>query len=218
LFLREIPLELIDTPKQDSRFCRDEQWQKFIEKDIAKEGVIYPILVKLLKNGRFLVVEGETRLRAAYAVGLKKIPCYVDENLSDENLIVYRVKLNTIRKNTDFIGLARDMKTLKEKHGFKNAELAKRFGVSRSWITKLLSLNRLDEYDKMLVAKGEMTVTEAYRKTMPNFPEKPFEACGCCGKKAYYEDTRSFRLCSDCQRALEKVKQRKDAKRRLRIS
>lgn len=112
------------------------------------------------------------------------------------------------------------MKRLKDKFEMKNADLAKRFGMSRSWITKLLSLNKLDKIDKMRVAKGDLTVTEAYRSTLPkSFSEQQddYEPCDVCGKQAHWEDTRRFNLCADCRKALDKVSTQVEAKRRLRI-
>ena len=216
--IREIPIEKLKLPKRDSRFLRNEFFEAFLAKDIEKETLLIPLLVRPLENGFYEIVDGATRYFALRQQKAKTATCDVKE-LSDEDALFIRVKLNMNRKKTDYIGIASDLKELKEK-GFSVKQLCERFQWKKAWIYRLLALNKLSFQEKIDVAEGRLTVTDAYNRTMQNrIPQEERKTtCSCCGAKEAQHMVAHRKLCMRCdallaraheqQLKVEKVRQR----------
>jgi len=205
--LKTLRVDQIVLPSRDPRYLRNEFWEDWFSEDIKREGVMIPPLVRPIGNDKYELVDGITRFRALVDGGASTVDCDV-QDLNDVDVLVKRVKLNVNRRNCDFIGVAQDLQELKDK-GFKNVDIAERFGFSKSWVSKLLSLNKLDDESKELVASGELTVTQAYNslihKRLEHFNEDEFyesfpqklEKCQACGKDCYPQDSKVV-VCPSC--------------------
>ena len=117
------------------------------------------ILVRPLPGGRYEVVDGMYRWTAGHEADLPFFQCVVRE-MDDEEVLVWQIKLNATRKDTDPIEYARHLRRLMDlsakELGLK--DLAELTGKSRSWVCEMLSLNNLRvEYQKM-VQRGQVTV------------------------------------------------------------
>lgn len=207
--IQEIPIEKLKPPKRDSRFMRNEYFESFLSQDIAKESMIIPILVRPLKDGFFEIVDGTTRYFGLRRKGVKKATCNVKQ-LSDEDALVIRVKLNMNRKKTDYVGIASDLQELKEK-GFSVKELCERFGWKKAWIYRLLSLNKLSFEEKIDIAEGRTTVTRAYERIMqkriPKHEKERKIVCSCCRRKEAQAAISYLKLCRRCAGVLERAHQ-----------
>ena len=73
----DIEVEKISESKTQARTYFDEKKLGELSESIKKSGVLQPIIVQLLGNGRYQLIAGERRLRASKAAGLKTIPCLV---------------------------------------------------------------------------------------------------------------------------------------------
>ena len=203
--IKEIPLEKLRLPKRDSRFLRNEFFEAFLAKDIEKETLLIPLLVRPLENGFYEIVDGATRFFALRQQDAKVATCDVKE-LSDEDALFIRVKLNMNRKKTDYIGIAHDLRELKEK-GFKVKDLCERFDWKKAWIYRLLALNKLSFQEKIDVAEGRLTVTDAYNRTMQNrIPQEERKVtCSCCGAKEAQHMVAHRKLCMRCDALLARA-------------
>ena len=205
--LKEIPLAKLRLPKRDSRFLRDEWFETFLAEDIEKETLLIPILVRPLEDGFFEIVDGATRYFALRQQGAKIVTCDVKE-MTDETALIVRVKLNMNRKKTDYVGIASDLKELKEK-GFKMQDLCERFGWKKAWIYRLLALNKLSFNEKLDVAEGRLTVTNAYmhvmEKQIPKHMQERKLTCSCCGSKEAEHMIAHRKLCMRCDALLQRA-------------
>lgn len=222
--LKEIPLEKLKLPKRDARFVRDDFFEEFLAKDIEKETLLIPILVRPLEDGFFEVIDGLTRLRALHAQNAKFATCDVKE-LSDKDALFIRVKLNMNRKKTDYIGIAHDLKELKEK-GFSVKALCERFGWKKAWIYRLLALNKLSFEHKLEVAEGKRSVLSAYslamEKQIPKHERERKITCSCCQHETSQERIAHLKLCPRCVSTLataheQKLKLERVSKRHKRL-
>tara|TARA_A100001035_G_scaffold277891_1_gene275628 strand:+ start:1298 stop:2107 length:810 start_codon:yes stop_codon:yes gene_type:complete len=122
-----------------------------LAKSIEKEGLLYPILVmEDPKNKKeYILLVGESRLKAAHKLGWEKIPARVKpfiENNGDRKLIqltenIQRNNLSAIDLAGSFMGIKSDLKITLE-------ELAQRVGRSTSYVKQLSRINNLSDSEK----------------------------------------------------------------------
>lgn len=226
--IQEIDIDKIVEPRRDSRFYRDEAWQRRFTRDVEKEGVIVAPLVRPIGDERYEIVDGLTRFYAEKHRGAKTLTCNV-QNLNDSDALIYRIKLNENRKEPDYIAVAADLMELKEKHGLKMKDLSQRFNHNPKWLYKLLKLNELSAENKMRVSTGEVTVTDAiaYVTQQAIKPEMGIRTrakkCSCCNREVSLEATFNKRiLCERCDALLfdahkAALKREKEAARHKRL-
>lgn len=208
--LSVIPVDRLVEPKRDSRYFRDELWEGWLSEDLEKEGVIVPLIVRPLKSDSYEIIDGVTRYHGALDKGMSKLPCLVVE-LSDEDKLIERIKVNVNRKRGCYVAIASDMLELRESHGYKNKDLAERFGYSDAWICKLLALNKLDDEYKDMVADGSLSVNDAYRivaterisKVSDDVNIDKLPTCDACGRELEFFGVPKMVLCLRCKHLLD---------------
>src|SRR5215212_3943367 len=84
--MQEIPTELIDTNPRQPRTSFDEPHLHELAESVRARGVLQPILVRPLPGGRYELVAGERRLRAAKLAGLERLPAVVRTTEESERL------------------------------------------------------------------------------------------------------------------------------------
>lgn len=109
---------------------------------IREQGVIQPILVRPVDGGRFEIVAGERRWRAAQQAGLQRIPALV-RRVPDQAALAVALIENIQRENLNPIEEARGLTRLVDEFGLTHEAAAKAVGRSRSAVTNLLRLNSL---------------------------------------------------------------------------
>ena len=207
--IKEIDIDRIVEPKRDSRFYRDEQWELYLTEDLSVEGMRIPILVRPIENDKFEIVEGISRFRACKRENAKTIRCDV-QNISDVDALILRNKMNTMRKHACYVAMAMDFKELRNK-GWRVVDIAQRFHIGKSWVTKVLSLNKLSEQDKLRVAKGDLSVTDAYGLTLSTSTSERMQAtinCDCCDKPEKASLLAYRKLCMRCDALLAEAHKR----------
>lgn len=119
------------------------------------------ILVRPLLE-RYEVVDGMYRWTAGHEAGLKFFQCVVRE-MTDKEVLVWQIKLNATRKDTDPIEYARHLQRLMnlESKPPSLKEMSELVGKSRSWVCEMLSLNNLIPEYQRLVTRGDITVGNA---------------------------------------------------------
>lgn len=140
LFLR--PDDIAPNPVQPRRHFDEAALQELSE-SIKSYGVLNPLTVRM-RSGRYELVAGERRLRAARLAGLREVPCLLlDVNLEDAGLIALVENLQ--RKDLDFLEEAEGLRQLIRRFGMSQEEAARRIGKSQSAVANKLRLLKLPQ-------------------------------------------------------------------------
>lgn len=111
---------------------------------------------------RYQVVDGMYRWTAGHEAGLPFFQCVVRE-MDDKEVLMWQIKLNATRKDTDPIEYARHLRRLIDlsDNEVKLKDIAEEIGKSRSWVSEMMSLNKLRKEFQRLVQRGQITVANA---------------------------------------------------------
>jgi ParB family transcriptional regulator, chromosome partitioning protein len=154
--LRDLPVELIDpNPRQPRRSFGHEALAGLAD-SVRSRGVLQPIVVRPLAGGRYELVAGERRLRAARLAGLDAIPAVVRQTEDWERLDLALAE-NMAREDLNPVEAARACSMLVDDRGLSRAEVARRVGRSRVAISNLLRLLELPEEALALMEAGELS-------------------------------------------------------------
>ena len=114
-----------------------------LSESIRNYGILNPLTVRL-RNGRYELVAGERRLRAAKLAGLREVPCILlDVNMEDASLIALVENLQ--RRDLDFLEEAAGISQLIRMFGMSQEEAARRIGKSQSAVANKLRLLKLPQ-------------------------------------------------------------------------
>lgn len=133
---------------------------KRLSDSIKACGIIQPVNVRIRDDGKYELVSGERRVRAAKEVGLKYIPAIVSR-LTDEESAVAALVENLQRENLSFFEEAEGYYALLTEHGFTQSELAKKIGRSQGTIANKIRLLKLFPRTKELVKKHNLSERHA---------------------------------------------------------
>src|SRR5881396_928083 len=107
---------------------------------IREKGVLEPLLVKPLRlTGRWMIIAGERRWRAATAAGLHEVPC-IEMEVDDHTVAEIALIENMQRKDLTIWEEADGLLSLCERFGYTHEEVARKVGKSRSTVTEALSI------------------------------------------------------------------------------
>ncbi|MCD6555890.1 MAG: ParB/RepB/Spo0J family partition protein [Bacteroidales bacterium] len=109
---------------------------------IKQHGIIQPITVRKLKNGKFQVISGERRLRASKDAGLKKIIAFI-RKADDSAMLEMALVENIQREDLNAIEIAVSYQRLIEECNLTQDKLANRIGKNRTTVTNYLRLLQL---------------------------------------------------------------------------
>jgi ParB family transcriptional regulator, chromosome partitioning protein len=154
--LRDVPLELIGPNKRQPRRAFDDKALERLAESIRARGLLQPIVVRPLAGGRYELVAGERRLRAAKIAELETIPAIVRVADDGERLAMALAE-NMAREDLNAVEEARACATLVEDLGLTKEELARRVGRSRVAISNLIRLLDLPEEALELIESGELS-------------------------------------------------------------
>jgi ParB family chromosome partitioning protein len=127
---------------------------------IKELGVVVPIIVRTLAPGKYELIAGERRWRAAAAAGLAEIPAIVREADARESLEVAIVE-NLQRENLDPLEEAMGFQHLMEAYAFTQERVAERMGKSRPAVANALRLLALPDAIKAHIRAGRLTAGHA---------------------------------------------------------
>lgn len=169
--VRLIPIDqIVEDPDQPRRGYDEESLQGLAE-SIRRHGLINPITVRPLPDGKtYQIITGERRWRAAQLAGLTEIPCVVKQ--ADYNLaLVEQLIENLQREDLAPIDKARALKTLKQSKGLTNRELAQMLGLSERTISIWLGLLELPEEvgEQVIAVSGRPpagSITESHARSL----------------------------------------------------
>src|SRR6266536_1551215 len=154
--LRHLPVELIGPNPSQPRTRFDPASIKSLAASLADAGVVQPLIVRPLRDGRYELIAGERRWRAAREAGLQTVPVVVRDDEEAERLQTALIE-NMAREDLNPVDEARACAALVEDLGVSKEELGRRLGRSRSAISNLIRLLDLPDEALDLVAAGELS-------------------------------------------------------------
>ena len=154
--LREVPVELVGPNPHQPRRSFDERGLAELADSIRARGLLQPIVVRALPGGRYELLAGERRLRAARIAELESVPALVREADERDQLDIALTE-NMAREDLNPVDEARACATLVEDLGLTKEELGRRVGRSRVAISNLIRLLDLPEETLELIERGDLS-------------------------------------------------------------
>ncbi|WP_203825308.1 ParB/RepB/Spo0J family partition protein [Actinoplanes palleronii] len=159
-YFAELPVSSIEPNAKQPRHVFDEEALEELKTSIQEVGFLQPIVVRELGDGRYELVMGERRWRAAQAVGKETIPAIV-RNTPDDAMLRDALLENIHRANLNPLEEAAAYSQLLEEFGVSHEELARRIGRSRPQISNTIRLMNLPATVQRKVAAGVISAGHA---------------------------------------------------------
>lgn len=168
----EIPLSLIDRNENQPRKAFDEVKLLELANSIRMHGVIAPIILVKRMDGRFMIIAGERRYKAAKKAGLVTIPAIVRE-FTEKQIGELALIENVQREDLNPIEIATALKSLMTDFSYTQEEVADRIGKSRSAVANLLRLLALPANIIDLVSIGK--ISEGHARALLGVADKDMQ-------------------------------------------
>ncbi|HEY9118499.1 MAG TPA: ParB/RepB/Spo0J family partition protein [Marinobacter sp.] len=153
--LREVPIDLIQRGRFQPRRDMDPAALQELADSIRQQGVMQPVVVRPIAEGRFELIAGERRWRATQMAELDRIPAII-RDVPDDAAIAMALIENIQRENLNPIEEAFALQRLQEEFGLTQAQVAEAVGKSRTTITNLLRLISLSEDVRVMLEHGDL--------------------------------------------------------------
>jgi len=127
---------------------------------IRAQGVIQPIVVRPLLGGKYEIIAGERRWRAAQMAGLKEIPALI-KDIADQAAVAIALIENIQRENLNPIEEAIALQRLLNEFSMTHQQVAEAVGKSRATVTNLLRLLTLADEVKAMLEQGKLEMGHA---------------------------------------------------------
>ena len=153
--LREVPIDLIQRGRFQPRRDMDPAALQELADSIRQQGVMQPLVVRPIAEGRFELIAGERRWRATQMAELDRIPAII-RDVPDDAAIAMALIENIQRENLNPIEEAFALQRLQDEFGLTQAQVAEAVGKSRTTITDLLRLISLSEDVRVMLEHGDL--------------------------------------------------------------
>ncbi len=173
--LQKIPLELIDVNPYQPRQQFDEESLQELADSIKTHGMIQPITVRK-HDGRYQIVSGERRTRAAKLAGWSEIDARVHDMLSDKSMMEWALIENLQRADLNPIEVGFSYRQLIDIHGYTHEELAERVNKSRSAVTNSIRLLKLPDSVQNWIREGKLSAGSARTLLSPDISDPEAQA------------------------------------------
>ena len=158
--LQELPVEWLQKGKYQPRSRIDQEELASLADSIKAQGIVQPVVVRPVAEGRYEIVAGERRWRAAQLAGLRSVPVIV-RDIPDQAAIALSLIENIQRKDLNPIEEARALQRLIDEFRMTHAQAAEAVGRSRTAVTNLLRLLALEEPVLVLIEEGKLEMGHA---------------------------------------------------------
>ena len=156
----EVDLDLIEPNREQPRQDMDEQRLDALAASVKETGVLQPIVVRRLDEGKYEIVAGERRWRAALRAGLLKVPVVV-RDVPDEKRLELALIENVQRENLNPIEEARAYRRLADELGRTQEEIARAVGKDRATVANYQRLLALPGDVQAEIASGALSMGHA---------------------------------------------------------
>lgn len=161
--------EIIPNDNQPRRVFDKELLEELAE-SIKLKGVIQPIIVTKLDNGKYMIIEGERRWRASGIAGRQSIPVVVRNTDTAKERLELALITNAQREDLNPVELAVAYKKLMDEHSYKHEDLGVIVGKSRSAVTNRLRLLNLPQEVLNLIENKE--ISEGHARALLSLDDK----------------------------------------------
>ena len=146
----------------------DRQSLEELTKSISSIGIIQPLIVRKNHKGKYLLISGEKRLRAAVILGLRRVPCIL-HNINEQTAVIFSVAENNLRSPLNFYEEINAINRLITYYSISKTQLTKNLGTKHSALAKKLSRLKLsgDICEKLLFS----SLGEEYADLIAEIPE-----------------------------------------------
>ena len=159
----EIDIDLLEPNDYQPRTQMEDERLQDLAQSIRTNGIIQPIVARKLDRGRYQIIAGERRWRAAQIAGLQQVPVVVKDVGTHEKQRRLEMALieNIQRENLNPIEEAHAYQTLVNEFGMKHDDIAVQVGKDRSSVANTLRLLRLPDEVRAEVASGRLSMGHA---------------------------------------------------------
>ena len=171
---QDISVDSIDGNPFQPRTTFDEQTMEELAASIRKLGIVQPLTVREIGGGRYQLIAGERRLRAARLAGLTHVPAYI-RTADDQAMLELALVENIQREDLDAVEVAISFQRLIEECKLTQEQLSERVGKQRSTVANYLRLLKLPAEIQLGIRNKHLTMGHA--RTLVNIedPKKQIE-------------------------------------------
>src|SRR5438552_5633528 len=155
-----ISVDEIETNPKQPRRDFDEQSLNELANSIKLHDIIQPVTVTQLTDGKYQLISGERRWRAAKVAGLKDIPAYV-RHADDQQLLELALLENLQREDLNAIEISLSYKRMMDELNLTQEQVAENMGKDRSTVTNYIRLLKLPPDIQVAVRSGELSMGHA---------------------------------------------------------
>lgn len=155
-----IPIEEIETNPRQPRHDFDEQALQELAASIRLHDIVQPVTVSRLPSGKYRLIAGERRWRAAKMAGLKDIPAYIRQ-ANDDQLLELALLENLQREDLNAIEISLSYKRMMDELNYSQEQVAERMGKDRSTVSNFIRLLKLPPDIQVAVRSGELSMGHA---------------------------------------------------------
>lgn len=157
---QRVPVEDIVANPDQPRKDFDEEALSELAASIKMHNIIQPLTVSPMPSGKYRLIAGERRLRAAKIAGLKDVPVYIRQS-DDSTILELALLENLQRENLNAIEIALSYKRLMDDLDYTQEQVAERMGKERSTVTNYLRLLKLPPDIQVAVRNGVISMGHA---------------------------------------------------------
>jgi ParB family transcriptional regulator, chromosome partitioning protein len=158
--LQKLPIEFLHSGKYQPRKDMSEEALEELASSIRSQGIIQPIVVRLIAPNSFEIIAGERRWRAAQIAKLDTVPCII-KDVPDEAAVAIALIENIQREDLNAMEEAVALERLLTEFELTHQQVADAVGKSRTTVSNLLRLNNLNSDVKTLLEHGDIEMGHA---------------------------------------------------------
>lgn len=155
-----VPISDIEANPFQPRKDFDDTALQELSQSIREQGVITPITVRRMPDGKYQLIAGERRLRASQLAGLTELPAYI-RVATDGQMMEMALVENIQRENLNAMEIALSYNALIEECQLTHEQLSQRVGKDRSTITNYLRLLNLPAETQLALSSGQISMAHA---------------------------------------------------------
>lgn len=166
-----VPISDIEANPFQPRKDFDDTALQELSQSIREQGVITPITVRRMPDGKYQLIAGERRLRASQLAGLTELPAYI-RVATDGQMMEMALVENIQRENLNAMEIALSYNALIEECQLTHEQLSQRVGKDRSTITNYLRLLNLPAETQLALSSGQISMAHARALINVESPEQ----------------------------------------------
>lgn len=155
-----IPIEFIGPNPRNPRRSFAEEELADLTQSIREHGIVQPVVVRTASSGRYEIIAGERRWRAAQKAGLTEIPVIIRE-VDDRVALELAIIENVQRSDLNAVEEAMGYQQLIDEHSYTQADLGQVIGKSRSHVANTLRLLKLSDPIRDMIVDGSLSAGHA---------------------------------------------------------